>query len=450
LENLRREATISFHNALLFEERNQRVRELSSLSALAGTLGGDSRFELIIDGVLDEVMEVTDAESGSIMLVQPDGETLAIESARGLPTDVVANTRIRMGDGIAGWVAQHLRPLMLVDARDDGFGHELEREGIRSALSVPLMRKGRVIGVLNLARTASGESFNGENLKVVASFAGQLAVAIENSKLSTDVDTMCDSLEQTRRQFDETQDFFAKASHELRTPLNSIIGFSTMLCTGMAGQLSEEQQRQVHMINVSGKRLLALVNDLLDLQKLTTEQVALDIASCDLDAVVAECAGLLEPMAAEKGLDLIIEETVAGTIQADRRRIEQALLNLLGNAVKFTDKGYVRVRTTRGDEFVEIEISDSGCGIAQELLPRVFEEFISSSSAANSTGLGLAITHQVAERHGGEVTVSSELGVGSTFKLRLPISAADIDATLPDTNSQDANPKPAWGHLRAL
>ncbi|PKQ15010.1 MAG: hypothetical protein CVT67_11490 [Actinobacteria bacterium HGW-Actinobacteria-7] len=450
LETLGREASISFRNALLFEDRNQRVRELSSLSALAWALGGDRQLGSILDEALDEVMQVTDAEAGSIMLLQRDGETLAIESARGLPREVVDTTRIRLGEGIAGWVAQNRKPLALIDTPDTGFGDLLQREGLRSALSVPLAFKGRVIGVLNVSKATSTEAFSDENLRVVSSFAGQLAVAIENAKLEIDVGSMFDSLQQTRKEFTETQDFFAKASHELRTPLNSIIGFGTLLRTGAAGALNDEQQRQADMILSSGKRLLALVNDLLDLEKLSTEKDVLDLGPCDVDAIVADCISVVEPLAAEKGLNLKVDCGEVGSIRADTRRIEQAVLNLLSNAVKFTDRGFVRVRTSLRDGLVVVSVSDSGRGIAPDLLPHVFDEFVSGTSAANGTGLGLAITRQVAQRHGGTITVTSKPGLGTRFELCLPLDAVERVERSESASLPNVTAAPARGHLRAL
>lgn len=187
LRILRSEASIAFRNALLFEERNQRVRELTALNTLAWALGRDTHFEALLDGALAEVMNVTSAEAGSIMLVQPDG-TLRIECARGLSDDVVTSTRVEMGEGIAGWVAQNRRPLVLVDADEQGFGSEPYSEGARSALAVPLVCKGDVTGVLNVSKVSSDEAFSAENQKVVASFAGQLAMAIDNAKLYVDLE----------------------------------------------------------------------------------------------------------------------------------------------------------------------------------------------------------------------------------------------------------------------
>lgn len=451
LETLGREATIAFRNALLFAERNQRVLELSSLNALAGVLGGEGQLEAILERALGEVMRVTDAEGGSIMLLQADGETLAIKSSRGLSREIVESARPKIGEGIAGWVAQNRKPLVLMDLDEDGFGQEMERQGIRSALCVPLVCKGRLIGVLNISRVQSAEAFTAENFKVVSAFAGQLAVAIENSKLEVDVDFMFDSLKQTRREFDDTQEFFAKASHELRTPLNSIIGFGSLLGRGMAGPLTDEQQRQVDMILASGKRLLALVNDLLDLEKLSTGKCTLEIAECDLDALVKDCADVVQPLAAEKGLELRIEYGGVTAVELDARRVEQAVLNLLSNAIKFTDDGFVRIRTAIRGDMVSVQVCDTGRGIAHDLLPHVFDEFVSGAGGTNGTGLGLSITRQVAERHGGRIAVSSRTGVGTTFKITLPRVAKtwevmDMD---PDETSADYA-ESTWGHLRAL
>jgi putative nucleotidyltransferase with HDIG domain len=188
LEILRAEAAVSVKKAILLDERNQRVRELSALNTLAWALGRDTHFDALLNRALDKVMQVTSGESGSIMLLDPEGTRLSIEAARGLPEEVVSSTHIRMGEGIAGWVAQHRKPLILVDAQESGFGAELERQGLRAALCVPLVIKGKVIGVLNVSKAESSEAFSRENLKIVASFAGQLAVAIENARLYVDLE----------------------------------------------------------------------------------------------------------------------------------------------------------------------------------------------------------------------------------------------------------------------
>jgi len=183
LEILSGEAAIGVKNAHLFDERNQRVRELSALNTMSSALGRDMQLDSVLDRALRQVMKVTKAECGSIMLLDDASQTLTIKAAEGLPIDVVSTTCTRLGEGIAGWVAQHRKALVLVDAVESGFGNELAREGIRSALCVPLVHKGRITGVLNISRRTSNEAFSRENLKVVTAFAGQLAMAIENARL---------------------------------------------------------------------------------------------------------------------------------------------------------------------------------------------------------------------------------------------------------------------------
>jgi signal transduction histidine kinase len=187
--------------------------------------------------------------------------------------------------------------------------------------------------------------------------------------VAAEVNNMLDALEESRRTYEANQAFFAKASHELRTPLNSVIGFSTLMSSGLVGPLLPEQQRQVDMILASGTRLLALTNDLLDIEKLNAG-VELDIAECDIDALVQGCIDAVMPLAKEKGLELRVDRGDTGRVRADHRRIEQLLLNLLGNAIKFTDRGSVSVRTAAYGGWVEIEVTDTGRGIPMSSCPR--------------------------------------------------------------------------------
>lgn len=188
LEILGTEASLAMKNGLLFDERDQRVRELTALNTLSSALGRDMQLDSVLDRALHQVMSVTDAEAGSIMLLEPEDGTLTIKASEGLPSSVVRTTCVRLGEGIAGWVAKHRKALVLMDAVDSGFEQDLRRDGIKSALCVPLVRSARVIGVLNVSRCESAEAFSRENLKVVAAFAGQLAVAIENAQLYADLE----------------------------------------------------------------------------------------------------------------------------------------------------------------------------------------------------------------------------------------------------------------------
>jgi signal transduction histidine kinase len=220
-------------------------------------------------------------------------------------------------------------------------------------------------------------------------------------------------------------DFLAAMSHELRTPLNSIIGFSGIMLQGMVGDLSGEQLKQLGMINNSGRRLLDLVNQILDLAKVEAGGSEPTIEDVDVGAIAREMFETVRPMAEAKHLDMrwACPDDLA-PVRTDGRYVHQILLNLLGNAVKFTERGYVGATVWRDGSDVVITVDDSGCGIAQEDLERIFSDFFQvaphSSARSVGTGLGLAVSRRLAGSIGARIDVESEPERGSTFTLRLP------------------------------
>jgi signal transduction histidine kinase len=221
-------------------------------------------------------------------------------------------------------------------------------------------------------------------------------------------------------------EFLAAMSHELRTPLNSIIGFASVLGQGMAGDLNPEQQKQVRMILSSGKHLLGLVGGVLDLSRIEAGRVEVERERFDVAAAVDAIAGSVGPQAADKSLELSWDVAPdVGSMSTDRMRLDQVLLNLLGNAIKFTDSGSVVLRVRRHADIVEFAVSDTGCGIASGDIPRVVEEPYYQvrrvgEAKVPGAGLGLPVSKQLVELLGGTLDVESEVGVGSTFTVRLP------------------------------
>lgn len=221
--------------------------------------------------------------------------------------------------------------------------------------------------------------------------------------------------------------FLASMSHELRTPLNSIIGFSGILLQGLVGEISAEQRNQIGMINSSGKHLLAIIDDILDISRIEAGKVDIDARPLDPAAIVAEVADILRPLADEKALELRIrvpEEPMV--VESDRGKVKQILLNLGGNAVKYTDAGRVEITLSRHeDDAVAFSVRDTGRGIRPDMLERVFESFTQgdhrSGEVPRGTGLGLTISREYARLLGGDITAESEPGRGSTFTLVLPI-----------------------------
>ncbi|MDP2401141.1 MAG: ATP-binding protein, partial [Actinomycetota bacterium] len=223
--------------------------------------------------------------------------------------------------------------------------------------------------------------------------------------------------------------FFAAMSHELRTPLNSIIGFSDIMLKGRAGSINEEQTRQLAMVNRSGKQLLAIISDLLDLARIEAGHITVVPGDVDVRELSHRVVAMMEPLAGEKGLKVTcsVEPRVPRSIYSDSGKVEQILLNLLSNAVKFTDVGFVRLDITRDEDGagrVFFTVTDTGAGIPEDDLGRIFERFHQVATVhiakPTGTGLGLAICRDLAHALGGSIEVESEPGVGSAFRLVLP------------------------------
>jgi signal transduction histidine kinase len=215
-------------------------------------------------------------------------------------------------------------------------------------------------------------------------------------------------------------------SHELRTPLNSIIGYSEVLMDGVDGELPEEAVEDVQAIHSSGRHLLGLINEILDMAKIEAGQMNLSQKPMDMMEMLSEVVRDSQILVKEKAVELRLEVSEAvGQVYGDRMRLRQIMLNLLSNAVKFTEQGQIVVRCMTQGETLRVEVEDTGMGIDENSLEVIFERFRqadgSSTRRAGGTGLGLAITRQLVQMHGGEIGVRSQLGVGSTFWFTLPL-----------------------------
>jgi signal transduction histidine kinase len=226
--------------------------------------------------------------------------------------------------------------------------------------------------------------------------------------------------------------FLASMSHELRTPLNSIMGFNSILLMEMAGPLNFEQKKQLKIVKGSSQHLLNLINDILDISKIEAGEFKLSYEEFNLEKLINEVIEILKPLAEKKGLELnaIIDEST-GVIKSDKRRLNQVLINLLNNAVKFTNRGGVTLSVRKEGDKLEIKVKDTGIGIDEESISELFQPFHQLDTGTNrvfeGTGLGLSICRRIIEMMGGKIWVESQPGVGSTFGFIIPVVREEVN-----------------------
>ncbi|HEV8095909.1 MAG TPA: ATP-binding protein [Burkholderiales bacterium] len=339
----------------------------------------------------------------------PDTYEMAMERGSGLATCIMEARTIHLPD-LQNAVEEFPRLARL-------------SSDYRSGLFTPLMRDGKPIGAISVLRPGAG-AFDEKEIALLQTFSDQAVIGIENVRLFNEIQEKSRQLEIANRHKSE---FLANMSHELRTPLNAIIGFSEVLDERYFGELNEKQADYVKDIHSSGRHLLQLINDILDLSKIEAGRMELDVAEFDLPAALQNALTLVRERAQRHGIALGLKvDGALGTFRADERKFKQIMLNLLSNAVKFTPEGgKVSVAAKLNGSAVEISVSDTGVGIAPEDQAIVFEEFRQVgrdyTRKAEGTGLGLALTRRFVELHGGAISLASMLGKGSTFTFTLPI-----------------------------
>jgi two-component system, NtrC family, sensor kinase len=440
LETFADQAVIAIENVRLFQELEARTRELArsvgELKAL-GEVGQAVSSTLDLQTVLSTIVghavqlsgtsggviyEYDEAAEGFLLRASYHMEEALVEALRGAP--------IRLGEGATGRAAMIRAPVQVPDTLDEGeytgarLRPMLARLGYRSVLAAPLLREQRILGALTVWRKEAG-NFSPEIVNLLQTFATQSALAIQNARLFREIEDKSREIEAANRHKSE---FLANMSHELRTPLNAIIGFSEVLGERMFGELNEKQAEYTEDILTSGRHLLSLINEILDLSKVEAGRMELEVATFDLPLAIDNARTFVRERAIKHGinLDVTVDDRL-GDFTGDERKIKQILLNLLSNAVKFTPEGgRIGINARQADGSVEISVSDTGIGIAPEDQAKIFEEFrqVGGDYAhkKEGTGLGLTLAKKFVELHGGRIWVESEVGKGSKFTFTLPIN----------------------------
>jgi signal transduction histidine kinase len=364
---------------------------------------------------------ITLREGSDLVVAAADGTMLTVDIGRRDPLD---RASIR-GRSIIDGVTIHVPDMLALDDAEYGRARKQAMElGFRALLCAPMLRDGGAIGCITLRKPEPGD-FTQRQIELLESFAAQAVIAIQNVRLFTEIQDKSPQLELASQ---HKSQFLANMSHELRTPLNAILGYTEMMTDGLYGDMPEKAQTVLERVQSNGKHLLGLINDVLDLSKIEAGQLALTIEDYSVADMVATVTSATESLARTKGIAL--NSAVAPGLpmgKGDARRLTQVLLNLVGNAIKFTDQGSVEIRGAAVGPNFELSVVDTGFGIAPEDQAKIFEEFQqvdnSSTRKKGGTGLGLSISRKIVELHGGAITVTSEVGKGSIFKVTIPVTA---------------------------
>ena len=309
---------------------------------------------------------------------------------------------------ILGRVVLDRRPIQVADVLADAeYDVAIARSGgSRALLGVPLLREGAPIGVLILLRPTT-EPFNDRQIELAATFADQAVIAIENVRLFDEIQDKSRQLEVASQ---HKSQFLANMSHELRTPLNAILGYTELMADGIYGELPEKTMAVLKRLESNGRHLLGLINDVLDLSKIEAGQLVLELSDYSLEDIAQTVRSTLEPLAADKKLTFKVE--VAAKLppgHGDGRRLTQVVINLVGNAIKFTDAGEVVITARATDGSFHLSVQDTGPGISAADQGKLFQEFQQADNAITrkkgGTGLGLAISKRIVEMHGGKIWV---------------------------------------------
>jgi signal transduction histidine kinase len=432
------QAVIAIENARLFDEVQLRTRELArsvkelqALGEVGRAVSSTLDLKVVLKTIVERAVALSGTDAGSIFYYRKELGTFELGETTGLSEEFVARLRkleISARDTGPGEAIAKRQPLQIPDLTQrpsDQLRDAVLEAGFQASLMVPLLSAEGPLGALILRRRQPGE-FSQAVVTLMQSFADQSAIALENARLFDEIAQKSRELEIAGQ---HKSQFVANMSHELRTPLAAILGYAELMQEGFYEPLGQKSMDALTRIRSNGKHLLGLISTVLDIAKIESGQFSLNIAEYAIESVVETVRAATESLAETKKLSL--KTAVAKRLPVglgDEQRLTQVLLNLVGNAIKFTDTGEVRITATSVNGYFTVAVTDTGPGIPPEELKRVFEQFHqidnSNTKAKGGTGLGLAIAKQIVEMHGGRIWVGSTLGRGATFQMELPVRAA--------------------------
>ena len=431
------QGVIAIRNAQLFCELQERssqltqsVDELQALGEVSQAVSSSLDFNEVLTTIVTRAVELSGADGGSIFEFDPRSARFALRTCAGTSdeaTEELRSVHFGLDDTFVGQAAVRgeVRQAPDLDGEPpDPHIDALRRHGWRSMAAVPLRRADEIVGAL-VIRRKTPFTLPTQTVELLETLAGQSVVAIHNARVYGELEKKTRELEVASQ---HKTDFLASMSHELRTPLNAVIGFSDVLLDRMFGELNERQDEYVRDIRSSGRHLLDLINEILDLSKVEAGQMELDVSAVSLADLIAHGLSMVRERASSHAITLESDvDPALATAEGDELKLKQVVLNLLSNAVKFTpDGGSVKVSARRVGGEAHVSVIDTGIGIAEAEQEHIFEAFQRGGRAVRTstegTGLGLTLSRRIIDLHGGRLWMESEPGAGSTFSFAIPLT----------------------------
>jgi GAF domain-containing protein len=429
------QAVIAIENVRLFDEVQARTRELSqsvgelrALGEVSHAVNSTLDLRTVLSTIVAKAVQLSGTEAGAIYDYNEQECEFRLRATYGMDqelVDALTQRHIDLDDPTVAEIFAQREPLQAADLREEAPSELNEivlRAGYRARMVAPLLRGEDIVGMLAVRRRTPGE-FAKNTVDIITTFAAQSALAILNARLFHEIEDKSRQLEIASQ---HKSQFLANMSHELRTPLNAILGYTELMADGAYGEPSEKMLGILKRLEANGKHLLGLINDVLDLSKVEAGQLELELSDYCMQDIAQTVRSTLEPLAADKKLGFKVE--VAPHLpsgRGDGRRLTQVLINLVGNAIKFTDAGEVAIKAEANNGSFHVSVRDTGPGISAADQAKLFQEFQQADNAITrkkgGTGLGLAISKRIIEMHGGKIWVESQPGQGSTFAFTLPV-----------------------------
>ncbi len=417
-------------------ELQDTLKDVRAIAEIGQAVNSTLNLDQVLSTIIARAVDLTDCQGGVLYEYDQDAREFRVKAAHRIDEGLLQTLQavpLRRQEGAIGQAATSGAPVQIEDMQAEAgviparLQRVLADSGYRSLLAVPLLFNQRLVGGLTVFRAQQGD-FSDRVSDLLQTIANQSVVAIRNAQFFREIEEKGAQLEIASK---HKSQFLANMSHELRTPLNAILGYTELIADEIYGEVPEKIRDVLERVGANGRHLLGLINDALDVSKIEAGQLSLSLSEYSIAEVIHTGVTAIESLRAEKDLALHVDVPSDMPVgKGDERRIAQAFLNLIGNAIKFTEQGGIRVTAAVSNGMFRVSVSDTGPGISEADKEKIFEEFhqvdASSTRKMGGTGLGLAITRRLIELHGGQLWVESKLGKGSTFSFTIPVRVEQV------------------------